>query len=101
MDQFHLELHVSNKDNLSAIKYKNLISKLRKHIYNFILDRQESSFFDIDIFNRNYVKDINMTNKMVNDVVIELNTLGWNTYIGFGGTGLYVYSSEDLPYGVY
>ena len=101
MDQFGLELHVSNKDNLTDIKDKNLIAKLRKHIYNFILDREESSFFDIDIFNRKYVKNADKTNDMINKIVIELNSLGWNTYIGFGGTGLYVYSSEELPRGAY
>jgi len=101
MDQFGLELHVSNKDNLNDIKNENLLSKLRKHIYNFILDRKESSFFDIDFFNRKYVKDTNTMNDMINKVVKELDILGWNTYIGFGGTGLYVYSSEDLPQGAY
>jgi len=101
MDQFNLELHVSNKDNLTDIKDKILLSKLRKHIYNFILDREESCFFDIDIFNRKYVKNSNKMNDMINKIVIELNSLGWNTYIGFGGTGLYVYSSEELPRGAY
>jgi hypothetical protein len=101
MDHFGLELHVSNKDNLSDIKNRNLMSKLRKCVYNFILDREESSFFDIDIFNRTYVKNMNKTNDMINKIVIELNSLGWNTYIGFGGTGLYIYSSEDLPRGAY
>lgn len=100
-NQFLLDLHLSNKNNFSEIKYKNLMSKLRKHIYNFILDSNESNFFDIDIFNRKYVKNINMTNEMINKVIQDLNSLGWNTYIGFGGTGLYIYSSEDLPQGAY
>jgi hypothetical protein len=101
MDNFGLELHVSNKLKLSDIKYRNLLAKLRKHIYNFMLDREESNFFDIDNFNRDYVKDINMTNEMVNKIVEELNKLGWSTYVGFGGTGLYIYSSDDLPQGAY
>ena len=101
MDQFGLELHVSNKDNFLNIKYNELLEKMRKHVYNFMLNREENSFFDIDIFNRKYVKDINMTNDMVNTIVKELKSLGWNTYIGFGGTGLYIYSTEDLPIGAY
>lgn len=101
MEEFSLDIHVSKKGNFSNIKYINLLSKLRKHLYNFILDGNESSFFDIDIFNRRYVKDINMMNNMINQVITELNHLGWNTYIGFGGTGLYIYSSEELPVGAY
>ena len=101
MEQFGLEIHVSNKDNFRDIKYNKLLVKLRKHIYNFILNREENSFFDIDIFNRKYVNNINIMDEMINKISIELNNLGWNTYIGFGGTGLYIYSSEQLPQGVY
>jgi hypothetical protein len=101
MDKFGLDIHVSNKVNFSEIKYNNLLAKLRKHVYNFILNGQERNFFDIDVFNRKYVNDISLMDEIVNKIVIELNNLGWNTYIGFGGTGLYIYSSEDLPQGAY
>jgi hypothetical protein len=101
MDKFFSDLYVSNKDNFSEIKYNDLMNKLKKHIRNFMLEGNESNFFDIDIFNRKYVKNVNMMNEMVNKVVQDLNSLGWNTYIGFGGTGLYVYSSEELPRGAY
>lgn len=102
MESFGDELLVSNKDNLPTIWRDRLLERLRKHIYNFMLERKrENDFFDIDSFNRNYVKDMNVTNNLVNQVVIELVCLGWKTHIGFGGTGLYVYSSEDLPSGVY
>lgn len=102
MQRFGDELNIINKDNLKCVWKVKMLEKLRKHIYNFILDRKrENDFFDIDIFNRSYIKDINVTNDIINQVVLELNELGWKTYIGFGGTGLYIYSSEDLPDGVY
>ncbi len=101
MDQFGREIRVTNKDNFSSIKYEKNLSKLRKHIYNFVLDGNEKDFFDIDSFNRKYIKDINNMNNMINTIVQELNELGWKTYIGFGGTGLYIYSSDELPSGVY
>lgn len=102
MQSFGNELHISNKDNLSYIWRDRLLDRLRKHIYNFMLERnRENDFFDLDLYNRSYVKDMNITNDLVNVVVCELNQLGWKTHIGFGGTGLYVYSSEDLPLGVY
>lgn len=102
MESFGDELNVLNKDNLSSIWRDRLLERLRKHIYNFMLERKrENDFFDLDLYNRSYVKDMNITNELVNKVVLELNELGWKTYIGFGGTGLYVYSSYDLPSGVY
>lgn len=102
MQRFGDELNIINKDNLKCVWKVKMLEKLRKHIYNFILDRKrENDFFDIDIFNRSYIKDINVTNDIINQVVLELNELGWKTHIGFGGTGLYIYSSEDLPDGVY
>lgn len=102
MNSFDNELHVLNKDNLSSIWRRRLLERLRKHIYNFMLERRdENDFFDLDSYNRKYVKDMNVTNDLINIVVLELKSLGWNIFIGFGGTGLYIYSSDELPQGVY
>lgn len=102
MQRFGEELNIINRDNLKAVWRVKMLEKLRKHVYNFMLDRKrENDFFDLDTFNRSYIRDINVTNDIVNQVVLELNELGWKTHIGFGGTGLYVYSSDELPDGVY
>jgi len=102
MESFANDLNVINKDNLRNIWKHKTLSRLRKHIYDFMISRtRENDFFDIDTFNRKYVKDIDITSNLVNTVVEELNSLGWNTYIGFGGTGLYIYSSNDSPSGMY
>jgi len=102
MQSFTDDLNVINKYNLREIWKDRMLCKLRKQIYNFTIERtREDDFFDIDTFNRRYIKDVDITNDLVNIVVRELNDLGWKTYIGFGGTGLYIYSSDDLPSGVY
>lgn len=102
MDSFGDELNVINKDKLKILWRLRLLEKFRKHLYNFMLERnRENDFFDIDSFNRNYVRDMNVTTDILNQVILELENLGWNTYVGFGGTGLYVYSSDDIPNGVY
>lgn len=102
MDNFSDEINVLNKENFENILYNENIRRLRKKIHIFILNnKNENDFFDIDNFNRIYVKDINKTNNMINQVVLELNKLGWKTHIGFGGTGLYIYSSEELPIGAW
>jgi hypothetical protein len=102
MDSFGEELNVLNKDNFKDLFFNSSLLRLRKHIYNFMLYRtEENDFFDIDMFNRKYIKNMNHTNEMINVIVKELNALGWKTFIGFGGTGLYIYSSEELPLGAY
>jgi hypothetical protein len=102
MQSFSGDISPLNKENFEKLWIEKSKDRLRKHIYNFILSRNnDNDFFDIDIFNRKYIKDINKTNNIVNDIVVELNKLGWKTYIGFGGTGLYIYDSDDLPVGVY
>ena len=102
MESFGDELNVINKDKLKILWRLRLLEKFRKHLYNFMLERtRENDFFDIDSFNRNYVRDMNVTTDILNQVILELEKLGWNTYVGFGGTGLYVYSSDDIPGGVY
>ena len=74
MESFGDELNVLNKDNLSSIWRDRLLERLRKHIYNFMLERKrENDFFDLDLYNRSYVKDMNITNELVNKVVIFIS----------------------------
>ena len=36
---------------------------------------------------------------MINTTVKELKELGWNCKLSFGGTGLFIYSTENQPRG--
>jgi len=102
MNSFGQELYVLNKDNFECMFKQTYMLKLRKKLYLFMIsNRNENDFFDIEKFNRKYIRDMNKTNDMINIIIKELNQLGWKTYIGFGGTGLYIYSSEDLPSGAW
>ena len=102
MNSFGSDLYVLNKDNFENMFIETYTSKLRKKIYLFMIsNRNENDFFDIENFNRKYIRDMNKTNDMINNIVKELNQLGWKTHIGFGGTGLYIYSSEELPVGAW
>ena len=94
-------LHVDYKYNFSNMLFKRRISIFRKKLSDHMLLGKENDFFDLDTFNRTYVKNMDDTNKMVEIVKKELKELGWNTHLGFGDTGLYVYSGDELPSGVY
>jgi len=101
MKQFPDILNVSSKNNFPELLKESCLSLLRKDIFDMIIRGNESTFYDIDTFNRQHVHDMKKTEEMVQLVCEELAALGWKTFLGFGGTGLYVYSSEEKPVGAY
>ena len=101
MDSFSKDLHVSKKETFATLLFNENLRRLRGEVMYHMLHRNESDFFDIDIFNREYVKDIDILMKLIDIIEDELHELGWSTYLGFGDTGLYIYSSEEKPDGVY
>ena len=97
MDKFFT---VENKDKFPRVLYtKNLIT-LREDISEFLLEGDEKTFFDLDEFAKKH-KNKKTIMQMVDTVIEELHALGWKTFLGFGGTGLYIYSSEEKPPNAY
>jgi hypothetical protein len=94
MDSFPQYMSVTNKLNFIEITFKNNLSLLRKEIHDHIMASNENTFYDLDNFNRSYIKNMSITERMVNIIILELTDLGWKTFLGFGGTGLYVFSHE-------
>ena len=101
MNSFPENLNVSNKNNFNGLLDDHHISILRSEIFYHMLHSKENDFYDLDVFNKNYVKNMKKTHELVAVICIELKNLGWNTFLGFGDTGLYIYSSEEKPSGVY
>lgn len=101
MNSFPPELHVSNKEAFASLLFNDHLQRLRREVMFHMLHRKENDFFDLDVFNRKYVKDVTILLELVDVIEKELHELGWSTYLGFGDTGLYVYSSEEKPDGVY
>ena len=97
MDNFPLNIKPENKEQFFEIKYQKNLSLLRKEIYDFILDAKEDDFFDLVIFDKRVNKDMKNTKMMCNQIVQELNYLGWKTKLSYGDTGLFIYSTENPP----
>lgn len=70
------------------------LSQMREKIYHHILRNQQNDFFDIELFNRSVVKDMKKTELMSEIIMKELEPLGWKTFVGYGGTGLFFYDKE-------
>ncbi len=101
MNQFPEHLSVDRKEEFYSYRFSRLQGKMRELIYDMMLKGNELDFLDLDLFNREYVKDMKLTTLLVNEICDELERLGWKTFLGYGGTGLYIYSSEELPPNVY
>lgn len=96
MNEFPYTLNVSNKNNFPEIHYNKILCLLRKKIYNHIIKEDENNYFDLDIFNKSFVKDKKILDKMLIVIMKELIELGWKCKLSFGGTALFIYS-ENLP----
>ena len=101
MNEFPSNLHVSNKDNFNDLFFDECVSTFRKIVVNHLLTQKENDFIDLDSFNRTHVRDMKMTHKIVSIIQTDLTALGWYTHLGFGDTGLYIYSTAEKPSGVY
>lgn len=101
MDKFPDHLNVNCKEEFYSHRMVRIQRKMRKLIYDLMLKGNELDFFDLDLFNREYVNDMKLTTLLINEICDELEKLGWKTFLGYGGTGLYIYSSEELPPNVY
>ena len=97
MDKFSLNIKPENKDTFSELRYEKNINILRREIHDFIIEGKEDDFFDFVIFDKRINKDMKTTKKMCEQVITDLNELGWKTKLSYGDTGLFIYSSENPP----
>ena len=85
---------LSDSSTFSETLDSFLICKMREKIYVHILQNNQNDFFDIELFNRKYVKDMKKTEQFAEKITDELLKLGWKTFVGYGGTGLFFYDKE-------
>lgn len=102
MKNFPERLHVKNKDKFSSYNYTRNLCYLRKEIYELIIKGNENDYYVLDNFARKYVNnDMSMTLKMCEEIMLELKELGWKTKLSYGGTALFIYSTEEPPVSCY
>ena len=97
MKEFPSRLKPENKDKFYIYRFERNLTYLRKQIYELVLFGNENSYFELDNFahsNKISNKDIE---KMCNSITEELKKLGWKTQTSFGGTGLFIYSTQEPP----
>lgn len=97
MQRFPRELTPESKDDFPRMRRELMTQLLRARVTDLICRCDENDFFDLSMFAReNALNDNEMTS--IRDTVRgELEDLGWKVKTSFGGTGLFIYSSQDPP----
>ena len=91
-------VEVSRKSYFGKMEIDWIRRKFEKHVYKHIILENEEDFFDIEIFVRKYVKgDFKKFKPILNEIILKLERLGWKCKLSFGGTGLFIYSTEEPP----
>lgn len=101
MKEFPSYLIPKNKESFSIRKYNRNLAYIRMEIYENMIDGDENNYFDLDKFSRKYNIRKEDLDKMLKDVVDELQNLGWNTKTSFGCTALFIYSTDNPPKSCY
>lgn len=101
MKEFPDILNVKHKEQFNVIYINRVLCYLRKEIYEHVIREDENTYFDLEKFGRVYFENKknreDLINKLVDDIIPEITNLGWKCKISFGGTALFIYSSENPP----
>jgi len=98
MKEFLDTLTPDNMHNFDEYYYNRVKCYLRRDIYEHVLKSHsdKKKYFDLFAFNKKWEFVEEIFNKMVNEVMEELTTLGWNTSTSFRRAGLFIYTG-DIP----
>ena len=98
MKEFPSIMSPENIPMFSKVRYNRLLCYLRKSIYEHVISNDENDYYDFGKFcTDNFGNNSEMKEKMINTIQSELRTLGWNCKLSFGGTGLFIYSTDSPP----
>jgi len=97
MKEFPKTLGTNNIENFNEYNYNRLKCYLRRDLYEHIISHNQDEYFSLDKFNEERVNNLETTKKMLNELVPELEELGWKCKTSYGGTGLFIYNTEKPP----
>ena len=94
MKHFPAKLRPENKETFASLNYDRVKCYLRRDIYEHIISHEEKDYFELDAFNKDRINDMDKVTQMVTELMKELEQLGWNCQLSYGGTGLFIYENE-------
>jgi hypothetical protein len=96
MDSFTQLISPIYKKSFNIYHINRQKQKLRTNIYDHIISHGENEYFSLDEFLAEN-RDTSLAKTIIKDIMEELRSIGWKCMTSFGGTGLFIYSSEKPP----
>lgn len=91
----------SDKELYKDMLFNHFFSLLGDEVAVHILKNKEDDFYDLDKFKRAYkISQVDL-DVMTNLLEKMLKQNGFNTFLGFGGTGLFIYTTPEKPQGAF
>ena len=97
MKNFPDKIKPENKNNFDSMNYERVKCYLRRDLYEHIISHEEKDYFELDAFNKARINDMEKVRQMADELVIELEKLGWKCQFSYGGTGLFIFANEPPP----
>ena len=97
MKEFSYILNVKYKERFPEFYYQRVLCYLRRDIFEHVIREDENSYFDLEKFQKKYMLSSTNRDKMGQEVMKELEKLGWKCKLSFADTGLFIYSSDKPP----
>ena len=97
MKEFPKSLNVKYKEKFQEIHYNRIKCYLRKSLYEHIISHEEKDYFSLDEFNSKFNISMDLTQKILETIIPEIEKLGWKCTLSFGKTGLFIYSNIKPP----
>ena len=98
MNNFPENLTPDKKHLFKNMLYIKHLEMFREDIFIHMLNENENDPIDIDQWCRKKINnDWEKMEKILESVINELKILGWKCKISYGGTCLFIYSSDIQP----
>jgi hypothetical protein len=98
MKEFPSQLCSGNKKKFKELYRKRLLCYFRREIYEHVIKSEETDYFSLDRFSGKMETTLQIVQELCQNIIVpELEKLGWKCKMGFGNTGLFIYSTEKPP----
>mgnify|MGYP001167391309 CR=1 FL=1 len=98
MKFFPATIKPENKNNFPKVHEGRTRCYLRRAIYEHLIGRQtEEEYFSLEDFSKRLALSIELAKKLGNSLIPELEKLGWKCKTTYGGTALFIYSTDQPP----
>jgi hypothetical protein len=94
MKEFPKHLNAKYRERFPELYYNRIKCYARKTIYEHIISHEAKDYYSLDEFNTSFHTGMEMTQKIIRELIPELEKLGWTCKLSFGDTGLFIYTGD-------